>query len=278
VRWAGCRWRSTVETRRRPYDFLWRPAHVSTFASNALALGPDILSADTIAKAGLAVVLLIVFAECGLMVGFFLPGDSLLFTVGLLISRDEVSTPLWLACILIGFAAVAGDQTGYLIGRKVGPTLFRRPDSRLFKQENVDKAHQFFEKYGPRSIILARFVPVVRTFTPVIVGVSRMKYRVYLTYDMVGGLLWGCGVTVLGYYLGKIKLVRDNVEAMLVLIVLVSVVPIAVEVYRGRRHKADSGSLPRSRPGGRHSVTAGGRRGPAAGAADATGTGTAEKN
>ena len=210
---------------------------MNAFASNTLALGPGVLSADSLAKAGLAVVLLIVFAESGLLVGFFLPGDSVLFTVGMLIARDELSTPLPVAAVLIGLAAVTGDQVGYLIGRRVGPALFRRPDSRLFKQEYVEQAHEFFEKYGPRSIILARFVPVVRTFTPVIAGVSRMNYRLFITYNIVGGVVWGCGITVLGFYLGKIDFVRNNIEPMLILIVVVSVLPIAFKFLRARRRK-----------------------------------------
>lgn len=213
---------------------------MTTFASNTLALGPSAISADSLAKAGLAVVLLIVFAESGLLIGFFLPGDSVLFTFGLLISRGQISTPLALAAFLIGVAAVAGDQVGYLFGRKVGPALFRRSDSRLFKQEYVEQAHEFFEKYGPRSIVLARFVPVIRTFTPVVAGVSRMNYRIFVVYNFVGGILWGCGVTVLGYYLGKISFVRDNIEAMLVLVVLISVVPIVIEFLRARRRRGRS--------------------------------------
>ncbi|MCK9904477.1 hypothetical protein CC117_20385 [Parafrankia colletiae] len=212
------------------------------YASNALALGPDIIGADSLAKAGLVVVMLIVFAESGLLVGFFLPGDSLLFTLGLLISRKEVSAPLWLACLLVAFAAVVGDQVGYLFGRKAGPALFRRPDSRLFRQKRVDQAHGFFEKYGPRSIVLARFVPVVRTFTPVIAGVSAMEYRIFATYNIVGGVLWGCGVTILGFFLGKIDFVRQNLEVMLVLVVLISALPIMVELLRTRRRKASASS------------------------------------
>ncbi|KPM52901.1 hypothetical protein CcI49_24740 [Frankia sp. CcI49] len=239
---------------------------MTTFASNTLALGPDAISADSLAKAGLVMVLLIVFAESGLLVGFFLPGDSMLFTLGLLISRDEVSTPLWLACALIAVAAIAGDQVGYLFGRKVGPALFRRQDSRLFKQEYVDQAQEFFEKHGPRSIVLARFVPIVRTFTPVIAGVGRMHYRTFVTFNVIGGLLWGCGVTVLGYYLGKIAFVRDNVEAMLILLVLVSVLPIGVEYLRARRRKAataatgSTGGQPTGTgASGAHDPVAGGR-------------------
>lgn len=212
--------------------------------STTLALGAgDLLSGDSIAKAGLAMVLLIVFAESGLLVGFFLPGDSMLFTLGMLISRDEVSTSLPLAVILIAVAAVAGDQVGYLFGRKVGPALFARPNSRFFKQEYVEQANEFFAKNGPRSIVLARFVPVVRTFTPIIAGVSRMNYRVFSLYNIVGAVVWGCGVTLLGYFLGSIDFVHNNIEAMLVLVVLVSVAPIAIEYLRKRRHRR-SGSGP----------------------------------
>jgi len=217
---------------------------VTMSASSTLALGPSALSSDSLVKAGLAVVLLIVFAESGLLVGFFLPGDSMLFTMGMLISRDEVSTPLPVAVILIGLAAIAGDQVGYLIGRKAGPALFNRPDSRLFRQEYVTKANAYFAKNGPRSIVLARFVPIVRTFTPVIAGVSRMNYRTFTLYNIVGGLLWGCGVTLLGYFLGSIDFVHDNIEAMLILVVLVSVLPIVVEYLRSRRHRAARGTAP----------------------------------
>lgn len=202
---------------------------------NTLALGPSWLDPDyLIAQFGLIGVLVIVFAESGLLIGFFLPGDSLLFTTGLLVTTGKLHTPLWLVCVLVGLAAVIGDQVGYLFGRKVGPSLFNRPDSRLFKQENVEKAHEFFEKYGPKSLILARFVPVVRTFTPIIAGVSRMNYRSFITFNIIGGVLWGVGVTLLGAGLGQFEFVHKNIEAMLVLIVLISVVPIGVEYLRAR--------------------------------------------
>ncbi|MGW2209201.1 VTT domain-containing protein [Streptomyces sp. NPDC001781] len=200
-----------------------------------LALGPSWLDPnyllDTYSIWGL---LLIVFAESGLLIGFFLPGDSLLFTAGLLITSGELDFPLWGAIALICAAAVLGDQAGYMFGKKVGPSLFNRPDSRLFKQENVTKAHEFFEKYGPKSLILARFVPIVRTFTPIIAGVSGMRYRSFLTFNVIGGVLWGAGVTLLGSWLGNIGIVKDNIEAMLILIVLISVIPIAVEFLRAR--------------------------------------------
>ncbi|GAA0385441.1 DedA family protein [Streptomyces luteireticuli] len=201
-----------------------------------LALGPQWLDADyLIGQFGLLGVLAIVFAESGLLIGFFLPGDSLLFTTGLLVTTGKLNDyPLWVVCLLVVLAAVLGDQAGYLFGRKVGPALFRRPDSRLFKQENVEKAHEFFEKYGPKSLVLARFVPVIRTFTPIVAGVSRMNYRSFLIFNIIGGTLWGAGVTLLGAVLGKIEFVRTNIEAMLVAIVLVSVVPIAIEFLRAR--------------------------------------------
>ncbi|WP_225837675.1 DedA family protein [Streptomyces sp. NK08204] len=200
-----------------------------------LALGPSWLDPnyllDTYSIWGL---LLVVFAESGLLIGFFLPGDSLLFTCGLLITSHQLDFPLWGAIGLICLAAVLGDQAGYMFGKKVGPSLFNRPDSRLFKQENVTKAHEFFENYGPKSLVLARFVPIVRTFTPIIAGVSGMRYRSFLTFNVIGGTLWGAGVTLLGSWLGNVGFVKKNIEAILILIVLVSVVPIAIEFLRAR--------------------------------------------
>ncbi|GHA96283.1 DedA family protein [Streptomyces termitum] len=202
---------------------------------NTLALGPSWLDPDYLIQTfGLIGVLVIVFAESGLLIGFFLPGDALLFTTGLLVTTGKIDTPLWLVCTLIVAAAIIGDQVGYLFGRKVGPALFRRPDSKLFKQENVEKAHEFFEKHGPKSLILARFVPIIRTFTPIIAGVSRMNYRSFIIFNIVGGVLWGAGVTVLGASLGKIDFVHKHIEMILVGIVLLSVVPIVIEVLRAR--------------------------------------------
>ncbi|WP_373297095.1 DedA family protein [Streptomyces brasiliensis] len=200
-----------------------------------LALGPSWLDPNYLLDTyGIWGLLLVVFAESGLLIGFFLPGDSLLFTCGLLITSHQLDFPLWGAIALICLAAVLGDQAGYMFGKKVGPSLFNRPDSRLFKQENVTKAHEFFEKYGPKSLILARFVPVVRTFTPIIAGVSGMRYRSFLVFNVIGGVLWGAGVTLLGSWLGNIDFVTKNIEAILILIVLVSVVPIAIEFLRAR--------------------------------------------
>ncbi|MFE4670201.1 DedA family protein [Streptomyces sp. NPDC056716] len=206
-----------------------------------LALGPSWLDPNTLLdNFGIWGLLLIVFAESGLLIGFFLPGDSLLFTAGLLITSGQLDFPLWGAIALIVVAAVVGDQVGYMFGKKVGPALFTRPDSRLFKQENVTKAHEFFEKHGPKSLVLARFVPIVRTFTPIIAGVSGMRYRTFLIFNVVGGVLWGAGVTFLGSWLGNIAFVKANIEAILILIVLISVLPIIFEVLRARKQKKNN--------------------------------------
>jgi membrane-associated protein len=184
---------------------------------------------------GLIGILAIVFAESGLLIGFFLPGDSLLFTTGLLVAGGEyLHQPLWLVCLLVSIVAIAGDQTGYLFGRRFGPALFRRPDSRLFKQDNLTKAQRFFETYGARSIVLARFVPIVWTFTPIVAGASQMHYRTFLVYNMFGGALWGCGVTIAGYFLGQVAFVKSNIQLILIGIVVVSVIPVGVELLRAR--------------------------------------------
>lgn len=202
-----------------------------------LALGPEWISPDYLIETfSLPGILLIVFAESGLFA--FLPGDSLLFTAGLFVAQGQyISQPLWLVCTLIVAAAVIGDQVGYMIGKFFGPRLFSRPNSKLFKQENLEKAHEFMEKYGPKAIVLARFVPIVRTFAPIVAGAGRMKYRTFLTYNVIGGVAWGTGVTLAGYWLGQIEFIRTNVEVILVLIVVVSVVPIAIEYLRERGKK-----------------------------------------
>jgi membrane-associated protein len=199
-----------------------------------LALGPEWLSPDALIGAGLLVLLLVVFVESGLLVGFFLPGDSLLFTAGLLINTQDV-LPLWLVLLTVPMAAIAGDQVGYFIGKKAGPHIFNRPDSRFFQQEYVDKSYEFFEKYGARTIVIARFVPIVRTFAPVVAGVSRMRYRTFVTYNVIGGILWGAGVVLLGYFLGQIQFVADNIEPIILGIIGLSVLPIVIEVLRARR-------------------------------------------
>ncbi len=176
----------------------------------------------------------VIFAECGILIGFFLPGDSLLFTVGLLVAQDKISYPLWLCCLVLFLASMVGNACGYFIGDKAGPRIFQREDSKIFKKQYVEKTHEFFEKYGNRAIVLARFVPVVRTFITVMAGVGTMSFRRFMIYSAVGGALWAIGVTLLGYYLGTIPVVANNVEVMLLAFVAIAIVPVAIEYLRDR--------------------------------------------
>jgi membrane-associated protein len=207
-----------------------------------LAAGGFLDPKSLIDDVGLWGVFAVVFAESGLLVGFFLPGDSLLFTAGFLASGPssvDEALHLPLGFLLIGtfLAAVAGDQVGYLLGRRAGPAIFRRPNSRFFKQENVEKAHAFFDKYGAKTIVLARFVPIVRTFAPVVAGVSRMNYRTFVTFNVVGGLLWAIGVTLLGYFLGQVDVIEENLELAILTVVAISLLPIARELWLSRRQR-----------------------------------------
>lgn len=177
----------------------------------------------------------IIFAECGLLIGFFLPGDSLLFLTGLFVAQNFIQQSIWLVVIVLTVMAVVGNLVGYWIGRAVGPKLFDKPDSKIFKQEYVDKTHAFFEKYGARAIILARFVPIVRTFITAIAGVAKMDFRKYALYSTIGGIAWAAGITLAGYYLGNFPIVKDNIEIVLILVVLVSVIPIVIEYIKHRR-------------------------------------------
>jgi membrane-associated protein len=228
------------------------------------ALGPSWLDPthlDAFGTAAVWIAAAIVFSECGLLVGFFLPGDTLLFTVGLLVGTRVVAVPLWAACLLLAAAAFLGNAAGYEIGRAVGPRIFRREDSALFKRENVERTSAFFERWGAPAILLARFVPIVRTFITVTAGVGRMDRRRYLLYSGLGAVLWAGGVTAVGYYLGSIAFVRDHVdtifavvEVVLVGVVLLSVAPILLDVWRRRRRKARAATAgePASRePAGR---------------------------
>ena len=186
----------------------------------------------------------VVFAETGLLIGFFLPGDSLLVLAGLVCAvgaESNLNIELNLAVVLVGLfvAAVAGAQTGYFIGRTAGPALFRRPDSRLFKTEYVEKAQHYFDKYGAKTIVLARFIPIVRTFANPMAGVAAMPVRAFTTFNIIGGALWAVGVTMLGYVLGKtIPSAEDHLLVIEAVIILLSLVPIAVEVIRHRRRRA----------------------------------------
>lgn len=216
-------------------------APVYALAATLPTLGPDWFDPETMIESfisrfgvwALAAVCVVVLIETGLLFPF-LPGDSLLFTVGLFIGTGTLTVPLWVACLALFLAAFIGDQIGYFIGHKAGPAIFRRPDSRFFKQEYVDKTHAFFERYGGRAIVLARFVPFVRTYIPVAAGIGKMPYRHFLTYNAIGAFAWGVGVTVLGYYLGNVAFIRDNLEVAALVIVGVSVLPIVIEAIKHR--------------------------------------------
>jgi membrane-associated protein len=209
-----------------------------TLSAGHVALGPDWLNPDTLLTTlgtwALWGAVAIIFAECGLLIGFFLPGDSLLFTVGLLITTGVINHSLWLACLVLTLAAFAGNVVGYQIGWVGGPAIFRKEDSRLFRREYVDKTVTFFDKYGNRAIVLARFVPIVRTFITGMAGVGRMERRRYFIYSGIGAVLWATGVTLLGAALGQVPFVRANIEIILLAIVGVSVIPIGIEFLRER--------------------------------------------
>lgn len=168
-------------------------------------------------------IMLILFAECGLLIGFFLPGDTLLFIAGLSVSTGLIRTDLWLLIVLMVIAAFVGNMVGYGIGRKVGPAVFKRPDAKFLKPEYIEKSNQFFEKHGKIAVVLARFVPVVRTVATVMAGASKMDAKLYTLYSFIGGVLWCGSVAVAGFYLGKIQFVRDHVD-LLVLLAVVAVV------------------------------------------------------
>lgn len=213
----------------------------STFSA-IFAVGID--PQKLLESVGFIGLLLVVFAESGILIGFFLPGDSLLFTAGLATYGLKIgektfqlaSGHIWLVVIGVVIAAIAGDQVGYVFGKKVGPALFKRPQSRLFKPEYVEKSEQFFARHGAKSIVLARFVPIVRTFTPIVAGVSNMHYSTFVRFNIIGGILWGAGITILGYTLGRaFPAIGDNLEIAVLVIVAVSVLPIAIEFIRHRR-------------------------------------------
>lgn len=184
----------------------------------------------------------IVFAESGLLIGFFLPGDSLLFTTGFLIQTGLLDVNIHLAVLIIFLAAVIGDSVGYTFGRKVGPKIFNKPDARLFRQEYVQRAQDFYDKHGAITIVIARFVPIVRTFAPIVAGVGKMDYKRFLSYNIFGGLLWAAGVTYLGYFLGKwfehMGLEIDHVLLPIIgIIVLLSILPPAIHILKDKKNR-----------------------------------------
>jgi len=184
----------------------------------------------------LAVFLLmaVLFAETGLLAGFFLPGDSLLFTAGVLVASGAIHLPLWLVALAAFVAAAGGDQVGYLLGRRFGPRVFSRSDSRWLSRDHVARAHAFFDRHGPTAVVLARFVPVVRTLTPAVAGVGAMPRRRFTAYNVAGGLVWTVGLLTAGFFLGGFPVVADHIELLALAVVAGSLVPVAVTALRRR--------------------------------------------
>ncbi len=199
---------------------------------------------------GILLITAIVFAESGLLVGFFLPGDSLLFMAGVIASPanvlgDAFHLNIWILLPCVFVAAVAGDSVGYWFGDKVGPRLFRKPDSRLFRKDHLLKAEAFYEKHGPKTIVIARFIPIVRTFAPIVAGIGSMHYRTFLVYNLVGGFIWTFGVTLAGYFLGSV--IGDDIEAylypLIALIIVISIMPPLIEFIKHKRSKSVQSGL-----------------------------------
>ncbi|PPL18872.1 DedA family protein [Microterricola pindariensis] len=202
-------------------------------------LGIDFLDADWLVHWFGPFILLgvaaVVFAETGLIVLSFLPGDSLLFTVGLLTATGFVQFPIWVTASVIFVAAFAGDQLAYYLGRKAGPAIFKREQSRFFNPANVERTNAFFDKHGGKAIILARFLPVFRAFVPVAAGVGRMPYRTFITFNLIGAFLWGVGLTLVGFFLGQIDFVARYSEFFIIGIILLSGIPILLELGKAAR-------------------------------------------
>jgi membrane-associated protein len=189
---------------------------------------------------GLTAMTAIIFAETGLMIGFFLPGDSLLVTAGVFAATGQLN--IWAVNGLLIVAAIAGDTVGYWFGRRVGPALFTRPKSLLFNPDHLRRAHDFYEKHGGKTIIIARFMPVIRTFAPIVAGMGEMEYRRFLSFNVFGGLFWVISMTGIGYFLGKIPGVRDHIEVVILIVVFLSILPGIIAFARERFKKKKSGA------------------------------------
>lgn len=211
-------------------------------------ISPDALLSGSAAAAVLALVL---FAECGILLGFFLPGDTLLLTAGIAEAAGTLSTSLTTLMVVAPIAAILGNVVGYAIGYRAGPVVFTRPRSRLFRPEFVDRSHRYFARFGSWTILLARFVPIVRTVSTVMAGVGRMRFPVFLLWTVVGGIIWTNGLLLLGHQLGGIEFVRQNkgyLDYLIVAVVVFSLLPVAVHYYRTRpvRRRATSVEQPAS--------------------------------
>lgn len=217
--------------------------------TNSLSIAgaiPGLDLVDVIITLGIFAILVVIFAESGLLIGFFLPGDSLLFTAGALYATGvlpgNVPINIHVFVILLFIAAVLGDTVGYWFGRKAGPRIFRKPDAKIFKQAHIQRAQHFYEKHGGKTIIMARFVPIVRTFAPIVAGAAKMKYNRFLAFNLVGGFLWTFGITYLGYFAGQLIIATgvdiDTVILPIVfLIVLISILPPAIHILKEKKNR-----------------------------------------
>jgi len=200
-------------------------------------LARGVYSLDSLIQwGGYTVLFAIVFAETGLLIGFFLPGDSLLVTAGLVASAGALN--IWWLNVLLIVAAVIGDSTGYAIGRRLGPRLFTRQKSLLFNPAHVERTRRFYERYGAKTIVIARFVPIVRTFAPVLAGVGEMEYRRFVFYNVAGGVGWVVSMTSAGYLMGQFPVIGSNIHIVVLIVIVLSLIPIAVELLRERRRRS----------------------------------------
>jgi membrane-associated protein len=206
---------------------LWTPDRLIPFLGQVLTSG-----------AGYAMLFSIVFAETGLLVGFVFPGDSLLFTVGVVVGASDLN--IFAVCGVLIAAAILGDQAGYFLGYRTGPKIFSRPDSRFFKQDYIRQTQAFYDKHGGKALIMAKFVPIVRTFAPFMAGVGRMKYTRFLSFNIFGGIGWVISMTLLGYYLGGIPLVRKHFEKVVLLVIFISILPVLIHAVQSRTAKAET--------------------------------------
>lgn len=207
---------------------------------------PGLDLVDVIIGLGIFAILIVIFAESGLLIGFFLPGDSLLFTAGALyatgILPGNVPINIHLFVVLLFIAAVLGDTVGYWFGRKAGPRIFRKPDAKVFKQAHIQNAQKFYEKHGGKTIIMARFVPIIRTFAPIVAGAGKMVYSRFLTFNIIGGFLWTFGITYLGYFAGK-ALIAAGIDIdtvilpIIFLIVFISILPPTIHILKDKNNR-----------------------------------------
>lgn len=203
---------------------------------------PGIELTELVTLIGIFGVAAIIFAETGLLIGFFLPGDSLLFTAGFLVQQGVLDVNIHSFVLILFVAAILGDSVGYAFGRRVGRRLFTRKDSLLFKKENIARAEAFYEKHGPKTIVLARFIPIVRTFAPVVAGVAHMKYQTFVVYNVIGGLLWAAGLTYIGYFAGAWFEARGididhYLLPIIALIIFLSILPPIIHILRDKKQR-----------------------------------------